>query len=278
MKFGRLQRDSFRTDQGAYSIVTLREHIDSQITLTDYEADLVVSFFGPENLHIGNVQTDRIRAAKTFKLYPSGKEIKLNIVYPKPEKTELRLYLSERAGFKPVGGHIWFLFIREGGIWIGEMDEAVWRKQADKIKMDESDDLYQEVVNEETDPIKIATLKERDMFQRDRNIALQRLKLSNYQCEYDSKHHLFLSRFTRTPYLEVHHLIPLGMQREFTDSLDNIHNVFCLCPTCHRAVHHATESHAQQILSSLAQKRPVLPRFSISLSDLYSLYAVETIT
>lgn len=276
MKFGKIQQRKFGTIDGAYSIVTDRENYDSQITLTDYEADLVISHFGRSNLHVGNVQSNPTLASKPLCLYPSGEHIRLNIVFPKPEKTELRLYISSRAGFKPEGGEIWFMFLKDEDIWIGAMSEAAWRCESSELKNDEADSIYQESLDE-TDSIRIATLKERDTYARDRNVALKRMELSGFSCEYDPKHNLFISRFSRKPYLEAHHLIPIGIQGEFTESLDTIDNVFCLCPFCHRAVHHAEEPLARDILSSLADRRDVLKRLDLSVSDLYSLYAVEEI-
>jgi len=276
MKFGKVHERRFGTSDGAYSTVTNRENYDSQITLTDYEAELVISHFGRSKLHVGNVQSNLTLASKPLRLYPSGEQIRLNIVFPKPEKTELRLYISSRADFKPNGGDIWFMFLKDDDIWIGAMPEDAWRLESSELKKDEADSIYQESLDE-TDSIRIARLKERDTYARDRNVAIKRMKLSGFACEYDPKHSLFISRFSRKPYLEAHHLIPIGLQGEFSESLDTIHNVFCLCPYCHRAVHHAEEFIARDILSSLANKRDILNRFALSLPDLYSLYAIEEI-
>ena len=276
MKFGKIQQRKFGTSVGAYSIVTDREHYDSQITLTDYEAELVTTHFGREQIHIGNVASNPELSSKLLRLFPSGEELKLNIVFPKPDKTELRLYISSRAGFKPIGGEIWFMFAKDGDLWIGAMPEAVWRIESSELKRDDADPVYQEALDE-TDSIRIAKLKERDAYARDRNVAIKRMKLSQYSCEYDPKHNLFVSRFSRQPYLEAHHLIPMGLQGEFRHSLDTIHNVFCLCPYCHRAVHHAEERIARDILGTLAERRTVLGDFSLTVDDLYSLYAIEEI-
>jgi 5-methylcytosine-specific restriction enzyme A len=101
MQFGANQKLKFNAKIGSYSIVTAREHLDSQITATDSEANLLLNFFGRENIHIGNVASGQFKALKPFRLYPDGNEINLNLVFPKPNKTELRLYLSLKAGFKP---------------------------------------------------------------------------------------------------------------------------------------------------------------------------------
>lgn len=276
MKFGTMQARRFDTGDGAYSIVTEREYYDSQITLTDYEADLVLSYFGKSQIHVGPVKLNPSLALKSFKLFPDGAEVKLNIVYPKPEKQELRLYISVRAGFKPASGSVLFMFVKDGSLWLGQMPENIWRLESSELKLDEYDDVYQREVDEHG-IIKTTRHKERDSFSRDRKVALERLKLSRYSCEFDSKHNLFLSRFSRKPYLEVHHLIPISLQGEFPKPLDTIHNVFCLCPYCHRAVHHAEESVARDILSKLAETRPVLDDYSLSVPELFNLYAVESI-
>lgn len=83
MKFGTIQRKMFGTAVGAYSIVTDRENYDSQITLTDYEAEIVLSHFGKNNIHVGNVKSNLALSKKHFRLFPSGKPISLNLVFPK---------------------------------------------------------------------------------------------------------------------------------------------------------------------------------------------------
>ena len=68
MKFSKVQERRFGTSNGAYSTVTDRENYDSQITLTDYEAELVISHFGHSNLHVGNVQSNPTLASKPLRL------------------------------------------------------------------------------------------------------------------------------------------------------------------------------------------------------------------
>jgi 5-methylcytosine-specific restriction enzyme A len=276
LKFGKLQEKKFGTKLGAYSIVTPREFLDSQITLTDSESDLVIAHFGRENILTGNVQSNPLLAAKPFTLHHSNESISLNLVFPKPNRTELRLYISKSAGFKPPAGHVWFMFVKGGNIEISSMPELEWRSESSELKQDKDDGLYQTLVNA-TNEIRITALTGRDVYRRDPKVALARIKQYGYICEFNKDHTLFDSRFTNKPYVEVHHLIPMGLQKQFKNSLDIIHNVFCLCPTCHRAVHHAKEPLARKILLTLSQKHPVLDAFSLSVEDLYGLYAVENI-
>jgi len=127
MKFAYNQYIKFGTNIGSYSKVTHREFYDSQITTTDAETQLMVEYFGISEIQIGNVNSDKEKSRKKFHLYPSGEEIFLNLVYPKSKKAELRLYISEKARFKPEAESIWFLFVRNQEIWIGSMSEDEWR-------------------------------------------------------------------------------------------------------------------------------------------------------
>ncbi|MEI7455270.1 MAG: HNH endonuclease [Nitrosomonadales bacterium] len=276
MNFGRMQKIKFGTLKGTYSSVTDREYRDSQLTLTDYEAELAVSYFGKNNINDGNVKSDPIGAAKNFRLFPGGETVTLNLVFPKPKKNELRLYISKGAGFMPEAGSIWFMFLENSELWIGAMNESSWRSGSSNFKLDESDEYYQEAIND-SDSIRITQLKARDIYRRDRNLALERMELSGFRCEFNNKHQLFISRFSKKPYLEAHHLIPLGLQSDFIKPLDTIHNLFCLCPYCHRAVHNAKEPIARKILEHLAAKNRVLDDFSLTVPELFGLYAVEKI-
>lgn len=278
MKFGPVQYRKFGAAIGAYSIVTPRENQDSQITLTDGEAELIISYFGRSNLQVGNVKSNPTLASKPFYLHPSGEQVNLNVVFPKPNRTELRLYISKGAGYKPEGGSVWFMFVKERKLWIGSMPEKSWRSESSELKKDDFDSVYQDLLDE-TDEVRITRLRARDTYSRDRKVALARMEVADFRCEYNSEHELFVSRFSRNRYLEAHHLVPMGLQSSFSRSLDVVDNICCLCPRCHRAVHHAEEKVARNILGTLAKDRQeILTEFNLSMVDLYSLYAIEEIS
>jgi len=248
-----------------------------RITATDSEAELLVAFLGRENIHVGNVGSDKDKAGKVIRLFPDGKEIKQNLVYPKPNESELRLYLSERAGFKPTANSIWFMFVRDSELWIGSMPEAQWRDENIIIVYDETENIFQDSLLE-LDAIKLNKLKARDVFARDRNLALERIRIERYLCEYNASHHLFNSRHSLMPYLEAHHLIPLALQNVITKKLDVIENIFSLCPNCHRAIHHAEKDLTRHIINKLVDKRPViLDVMNVTVTDVFSFYSVEDI-
>lgn len=284
MKFGIVQKELFNAKAGSYSIVTEREVYDSQITATDAESSLLVDYYTSkgEGIHVGNVALDRQAAAKPFKLYPKGDVVYLNLVYPKPEKNELRLYLSSTAGFKPEKGMVWFLFLdKDDYIWIGAMQERRWREKGLlRVEDDYPSDVFSEMDSTKADDGEDVQAKtvEVKRWRRSGEIALKRMQLSKFKCEFDREHNLFIARSTGCPFLESHHVVPIRFQPHFKKvSLDTIKNLCCLCPNCHRAIHHSEESYARAILAKLAECRDIERNFSISLEDLFRLYSVEEI-
>lgn len=279
MQFGPNQLRRFKSTDGAYSSVTAREHEDSQITLTDHEKEIVLDHFGTTSITRGSIgkapAQAQAQASKKFLLYPDGNEIRLNINFPKKSGTELRLYLNSE--FKPEPDFVVFIFPRDGQLWIGAMQENAWRAGSADVISDNTDSTYQNLI-QENDEVKITTLKERDVYVRDRKIALASMENAGYVCEFDNSHHLFTSRFSNRPYLEAHHLIPMEFQPDFkTKSLDIVENVFCLCPNCHRAVHHAVKDNTRQILDELTAARNPFADFKLTIQQLHAMYGVEDI-
>lgn len=118
----------FGTDVGAFAIVTPTENSDSQITITKHGNSIVTDYFNKDNIVRGGKSTNPELSLKEFLLYPNKKKIKLNLVFPKPTRTELRIYLSAENGFKPLAGDIWFIFKNEAKeLVIGYMDKEMWR-------------------------------------------------------------------------------------------------------------------------------------------------------
>ncbi len=283
MQFGIVQKERFSATDGSYSIVTAREVYDSQITATDAEAKLLKSFFSSrgENIFVGNVKSSQGAATKEFKLFPTGESVFLNLVYPKPEKSELRLYLSSRAGFKPEKGCVWFMFVdTNNNLWIGSLKEIEWRNENALYREEEMSVSVDGEVDINRNEIQPAfTTATAQYWKRSRQLAIKRMQLSKFKCEFDNTHSLFIARSTGCPFLESHHVIPIRFQPNFSPKkLDALNNLCCLCPTCHRAIHHAEESYARKILSTLAGRREIESKFDIEITDLYRLYAVEEIT
>ncbi len=281
MRFGPLQRQYFQTKDGAYSSVTDREVYDSQITLTGEEAEVALGFFGASNIHRGNVSSGGSNAQKEFYIFQNKTgllnpiPVMLNLVFPKPEKNELRLYLKNSI-FKPEPGRIWFIFERDGKIVLGDMNENAWRTLG---RDDPDDETYIDEIYTGRKAPTYRTVAAGQILVRNPALAAKSFALANFECEVDKSHRLFTSRATGSRFLEAHHLIPLKYQADFTASLDFQPNITALCPYCHRAIHHSTVDETRALLDVLYSKRaPMLNISNITISSLYRLYSCEKIT
>jgi hypothetical protein len=127
-EFDERHRLFFKAEAGTYSKVTHREADASEVNLTGPEARLAEQFFGRDRIHAGAVRADPAAATQRFRAYPGGELVYLNLVYPKRDRTEMRLYLSSQKGFKPSGGSIWFLFQRGRDLFVGFMPGDEWNK------------------------------------------------------------------------------------------------------------------------------------------------------
>ncbi|MFA7168217.1 MAG: HNH endonuclease [Sphaerochaetaceae bacterium] len=97
--------------------------------------------------------------------------------------------------------------------------------------------------------------KSTNVANRDRIIVRQVLASEHFLCESDPNHKTFTSLAYRKPYMEGHHLIPLNVQDEFSNSLDVYANIVSLCPVCHRLLHYGMEEDKKQILVRLFDER-----------------------
>lgn len=90
-----------------------------------------------------------------------------------------------------------------------------------------------------------------EQYKRDLNEEKNKKEKVGYVCEIDKTHETFLSE-DGNQYVEVHHLIPLHHQDKFKDaSIDIEENMICLCPNCHRMLHHQEISSRKQILKDI---------------------------
>ena len=83
----------------------------------------------------------------------------------------------------------------------------------------------------------------------------QIIKTANYRCEVNKNHQTFTSKSSGKPYMEGHHLVPLQFQEYFENSLDVYANIICLCPVCHRLLHHGVLEEKKDILIKLYRDR-----------------------
>lgn len=69
-------------------------------------------------------------------------------------------------------------------------------------------------------------------YKRNADVIVEVLLRANGKCEYCSSNAPFIRRLNGSPYLEVHHKVPLGEGGE-----DTVDNAIAVCPNCHRKLH-----------------------------------------
>ncbi len=102
----------------------------------------------------------------------------------------------------------------------------------DVLKSKESNDAkrHERLVSVSKKPEKIQLIS--SGFKRNADVIVEVLKRANGKCERCNQQAPFTRKSDLSPYLEVHHLIPLA-----EDGDDTIENAMALCPNCHREVH-----------------------------------------
>jgi 5-methylcytosine-specific restriction enzyme A len=279
---GRL-RSYFQCDRGAYSPVTWTEAKDGQITLTGAEKKIVVDYFGADSLapYKGNddvLQAAGLDAKRPFRKFPTGELVFPKVKYPKPDKTELRLYFNKDE-FKVSEGFFWGTFIRNGEIWIcyfspwleKEIEASSDAISGRAIALEAEEDSYQDKINETLPSQKTTSTM---AWNRNPQIAFTALKNSGFICEVRPDLETFISRSNGKPFLEAHHLIPMKIQNEFPNTnLDTVENICVLTPFVHRKLHHAPfEKILPDLIKLLDSRKQLLERLSIVQDDVLGMY------
>lgn len=189
---------------------------------------------------------------------PTNEEFEEDIKAFTQMLVEVELYIGKNRSFED--------FYRE--ILNNSFYQALIHDQSIFKEVDDNDETYvyqieeemaespaEEIIEEPTqrkDPV--INRGGQENWPRDSKIAAIALKKTNFLCEVDPTHQTFTSRKTGKSYMEAHHLIPMGRQGEFDYSLDKIANIKCICPNCHRLLHHGTDSERNQVLEILYQQ------------------------
>ncbi|WP_435608086.1 HNH endonuclease [Pseudomonas knackmussii] len=74
-------------------------------------------------------------------------------------------------------------------------------------------------------------------YMRNADVIVEVLERANGKCEVCREQAPFLRASDRSPYLEVHHIIPLALGGH-----DTVTNAQALCPNCHRRFHYGTQA------------------------------------
>lgn len=250
----------FGAANGAGSRITEKDEANKrQLTVAKPERELLARHH--KNIPVGSLQAAESLGKQVyfdFLLFPTGRQISLKINFPKPGKNELRLYFSE-GSFSPNANDFWFLFEKQGRIWIGTLDEVELEVARTGAVMDSQngfdqaqEELYQQTIYA---PPPEQTVTTTLRYQRDPKVAHAALQASGYVCELKPELPTFSSKVTGKPYLEAHHLVPMMEQRHFTVSLDVLENICILNPYAHKMLHHASFSEAKPLVEKLGKAR-----------------------
>ena len=255
---------------GWYGVVTDREFKEDRcFTIKTEQQNLIESYFGEDvKIRKGyggrkNLVANEISATSPFQLSSTGTLEELVLLYPKKRGNEFRLYFKQGV-FAPQSGDHVYIYLNHGILSLAVFDPAtvdmicrsVGRRFAfteGKQRLEEELDDYQLLLNQTDVPKQV--LNQSYAWRRNPQIAKSALKKSGFQCELMPKIHLFTSRSTGLPFLEVHHLVPMKQQSRFEISLDVIENMCVLNPLAHRLIHHAVFDELEPYLESLYDSR-----------------------
>ena len=278
----------FGATSGAYSKTTETEGDSKrQYNVKSSQRDILEDVLGAElTVRLGkgskeNLEKEGIPFKSAMRVYPSGRIIEVTLLYPKLDKNELRIYFSD-ATFKANAHDYILIYVRNGEPWIGAISEIALKiisagsyeihgLTPREENLEEEIDNYQTLINKQ--PEQLENTPRTLAWKRDAKIAKEALKVSGYECELFPEQSTFTSKFTGKPFMEVHHLIPMKHQSNFTMSLDVIENLCILNPTAHRLVHHAEYGELEPHLYNLFTKREeFLSTLNVHWDDLKTIY------
>ena len=72
--------------------------------------------------------------------------------------------------------------------------------------------------------------------------------------------------------MEGHHIIPVSRKESFTQDLDVVENILCLCPTCHRKIHPSTNDVKENMLKEMMKNTKIDTIFSVNILNLQEIY------
>ncbi len=278
--FDDILKSYFQADEGGYSIVTENEFAKKQITFVGPEQSIVESFFG-NNLSYRHGNREDIIATDhdpdlLFKYFPSGETVPLTVSYKTNKPRELRMYLRS-ASFKPSAGEYWGVFRRGNEIWLCNFSVS-WLAQLqndpalfyERQALEREVDDFQDVLNEhQPDQIESRTMK----WRRNPKISAVALKRSDYKCELFPEMITFPARRTGKPYMEAHHLVPMGLQGNYKANLDCSQNICILNPYSHRLLHHASsEVVLPEVLKLIATRKEFIRGIGLVEDDVIGIY------
>lgn len=154
-------------------------------------------------------------------------------------------------------------------------EKLIFQSHLNNSLNNESKETQENIENPDLNKPRYTVVNNRKIWMRNPEIAIQSLRKANYACEIDKEHNYFISKYTQKNYVEVHHLIPMKYQSDFTYSLDIESNIVSLCLVCHKKIHYAAFEEKESILEKLYLTRKQLLHDSgiaLKITDFYKMY------
>lgn len=261
---------SIKIDELYTYVLTANFHSDLERVVTDLTQP-IKPLVNPHLLDKYKKRSRIIPLIKNINLFNIvDKSISINSIYEDVMDSFLSHYLPLFMQTKWTDNEIYKNFLYEFQNFninlIDEDNEIV-------VISEDSDDIIEDVeytenvalqsfetVNKQinTEPQLIQT-GNKDIIRRDPALGAIAINNSGYQCENDNNHQSFISKRTKKPYMEAHHLIPISqsqyMWKKKHKNIDCIENIVSLCPTCHKAIHLGEFDTKLQILKKLYDKK-----------------------
>lgn len=261
-------------ETGAASVITPTEATHDKSITVDNDEKKVMEISYPEmNFPRRGGDGENVREEFHFYVHPYNdlRNSTLEtayIVYPKQNKSELRLYFNESSKFtistrefrkRSMEGMFphWYIYQKDDENFphIGMADAQYIRSRDGFVQVRENKDdaAYQSGLQNVLAGKKagVRTFK----YQRSFKQAVEALEAAGFVCEADPSHETFVSAASGNSYVEGHHLIPLSFQEQFEYSIDVKENIIALCPNCHRLLHHGTNEDKREILLHFLSER-----------------------
>lgn len=141
--------------------------------------------------------------------------------------------------YQPALHGVWELYRDEQGKWYSRQIETLDEAQRLHMKFHEEVKIASKLTSVERQKFlasanKIPEVKEviTKIFIRNANVVAEVLQRAEGKCEICKRDAPFVRGKDGTPYLEVHHNIPLSKGGQ-----DTIENAVAICPNCHRQAH-----------------------------------------
>ncbi len=129
--------------------------------------------------------------------------------------------------------------------WVDSVPEHVFQEtvtsKINLVMKDSDEKILRRIAQASLQPEEIRIF--RTEYKRNPDIVVLALRNAKGRCEICGSLAPFLRASDGTPYLEVHHRVPLSDGGE-----DSLENVVAICPNCHREIHHGCESEKHRML------------------------------